>query len=237
MSGRTRPPLPVASPAIDPGAADALAPVRVLIVDDHSLFRSGLARLLESDPRVEVVGEAADGDAAIRQAELLKPAVILMDIQMPKRDGIEATAAITGSGNPAKIIVLTTFESDMHVLRALRAGATGYLLKDSTPAGIVASILAAVSDAQVLAGRVAKRINAILAERGNRGEAYDRLTAREIQVLTLMSKGIANKRMAYDLKISEKTVRNHISNIYDKLHINDRAQAALYAVRKGLVEA
>lgn len=211
-------------------------PVRVLIVDDHRLFRSGLARLLESDPRVQVVGEAADGDDAIRQAASLMPGVILMDLQMPGKGGIDATQAIVRSGNPAKILILTTFETDSHVLRALEAGASGYLLKDATPAAIVAGILAAAADEQVMATKVAKRINAILATGTSPKDMNDGLTPREVEVLKLIAKGMASKRMAYTLMISEKTVRNHISNLYDKLQINDRAQAALYAVRKGLVE-
>ncbi len=163
--------------------------------------RSGLARLLNDDPRVEVVGEAVDGEDAARQVTLLRPDVILMDIKMPNSDGVQATQRIMAENPAAKVLILTTFDTDSYVLQALKAGVD------------------------------------LLAGASNGKEFYDGLTARELEILKLLATGIANKQIAFRLKISEKTVRNHVSNMYEKLNIADRAQAALYAVRKGLVEA
>ena len=212
-------------------------PVRVLIADDQTLFRGGLARLLNDDPRVEVVGEAVDGDDACKQASLLRPDVILMDLKMPNCDGMQATQRILEENPSAKILVLTSFDTDSYVLQALRAGASGYVLKDSRVDSIVSSILAVVAGERVMSSSIANLVLDLLAGASNGKEFYDGLTSRELEILKLLATGIANKQIAYRLKISEKTVRNHVSNMYEKLNIADRAQAALYAVRKGLVEA
>jgi DNA-binding NarL/FixJ family response regulator len=215
----------------------AVRPVRVLIADDQTLFRGGLARLLSDDPRVEVVGEAVDGEDASKQAALLRPDVILMDLKMPNVDGMQATQRILEENPSAKILVLTSFDTDSYVLQALRSGASGYVLKDSKVESIVSSILAVVAGERVMSNSVANLVLDLLAGASNGKEFYDGLTARELEILKLLATGIANKQIAYRLKISEKTVRNHVSNMYEKLNIADRAQAALYAVRKGLVEA
>ena len=209
---------------------------RILIADDQSLFRAGLARLLDEDPRVEVVGQAADGLEAVKQAAKLKPDVILMDLKMPGIDGIEATRQIAEADPTAKVIVLTTFETDSQVIQALKAGARGYVLKDSTADAIVSSIVAVVSGERVMAGAVANRVLEMLTGTTTPKEFYDGLTNREIEILKLLANGMANKQIAYRLNISEKTVRNHVSNTYEKLGIYDRSQAVLYAVKKGLVE-
>jgi len=215
----------------------AARPVRVLIADDQTLFRSGLARLLNDDPRVEVVGEAVDGEDAARQVTLLRPDVILMDIKMPNSDGVQATQRIMAENPAAKVLILTTFDTDSYVLQALKAGASGYVLKDSRVESIVSSILAVVAGERVMSSSIANMVLDLLAGASNGKEFYDGLTARELEILKLLATGIANKQIAFRLKISEKTVRNHVSNMYEKLNISDRAQAALYAVRKGLVEA
>jgi len=212
-------------------------PVRVLIADDQTLFRSGLARLLNDDPRVEVVGEAVDGEDAARQAALLRPDVVLMDIKMPNSDGVQATQRIMAENPTAKVLILTTFDTDSYVLQALKAGASGYVLKDSRVESIVSSIIAVVAGERVMSSSIANMVLDLLAGASNGKEFYDGLTARELEILKLLAAGIANKQIAFRLKISEKTVRNHVSNMYEKLNIADRAQAALYAVRKGLVEA
>jgi DNA-binding NarL/FixJ family response regulator len=209
---------------------------RILIADDQTLFRAGLARLLDEDPRVEVVGQAADGLEAVKQAAKLKPDVILMDLKMPGIDGIEATRQITEADPTSKIVVLTTFETDSQVIQALKAGARGYVLKDSTADAIVSSIVAVMSGERVMAGAVANRVLEMLTGTTTPKEFYDGLTNREIEILKLLANGMANKQIAYRLKISEKTVRNHVSNTYEKLGIYDRSQAVLYAVKKGLVE-
>jgi DNA-binding NarL/FixJ family response regulator len=208
-----------------------------LIADDQTLFRGGLARLLNDDTRVEVIGEAVDGDDAVKQAAALRPDVILMDLKMPNCDGIQATQRILETNPSAKVLVLTTFDTDNYVLQALKAGASGYVLKDSRVESIVSSILAVVAGERVMSTSVANMVLDMLAGASSGKEFYDGLTPRELEILKLLAAGIANKQIAFRLKISEKTVRNHVSNMYEKLNIADRAQAALYAVRKGLVEA
>ena len=210
--------------------------VRVLIADDQTLFRVGLARLLEEDPRVEIVGQAGDGAEAVKLAGSVMPDVILMDLKMPNVDGIEATKQILAKHPGVKVLLLTTFEADNHVIQALKAGASGYILKDSRPDSIVSSLLAVMAGERVMASAVANRVLEMLTGTTTPKEFYDGLTGREIEILKLLAGGMANKQIAYKLKISEKTVRNHVSNMYEKLNIYDRSQAVLYAVRKGLVE-
>ena len=210
--------------------------VRVLIADDQTLFRSGLAKLLEEDPRVEIIGQATDGADVIKRAAALKPDVVLMDIKMPNVDGIEATRTIASEHPEIKVLVLTTFDADSYVLQALRAGASGYVLKDSQPSAIISSILAVMSGERVMASAVANRVLDMVTGTTTPKEFYDGLTAREVEIIKLLAIGQANKQIAYKLHISEKTVRNHVSHMYEKLHIYDRSQAVLYAVRKGLVE-
>lgn len=210
--------------------------VRVLIADDQTLFRSGLARLLGEDPRMTICGQAADGADAVAKSLALKPDVILMDLKMPGMDGVEATAKIVAAQPGTKVLILTTFDTDSFVLQALKAGASGYVLKDAEPAAIASSIMAVLSGEKVMAGAVANRVLDMLTGASTPKEFYDGLTGREIEILKLIATGKPNKQIAYTLKISEKTVRNHISHIYEKLEIYDRAQAVLYAVRKALVE-
>jgi DNA-binding NarL/FixJ family response regulator len=210
--------------------------VRVLIADDQTLFRVGLARLLEEDTRVDIVGQAGDGAEAVKLAGSLKPDVVLMDLKMPNVDGIEATRQISASHPGIKVLLLTTFEADNHVIQALKAGASGYILKDSKPDSIVTSLLAVMAGERVMASAVANRVLEMLTGTTTPKEFYDGLTGREVEILKLLAGGMANKQIAYKLKISEKTVRNHVSNMYEKLNIYDRSQAVLYAVRKGLVE-
>jgi len=209
---------------------------RVLVVDDQTLFRTGLTSLLSEDERVEIVGQAVDGADAVKQATKLKPDVVLMDIKMPNVDGIEATKQIIETLPGVKVLIFTTFETDSQVIQALKAGASGYVLKDSSAAGIVSSIVAIMSGERVMASAVANRVLEMLTGTTTPKEFYDGLTNREIEILKLLASGMANKQIAYRLKISEKTVRNHVSNTYEKLGIYDRSQAVLYAVRKGLVE-
>lgn len=214
----------------------ATRPVRIVVVDDQTLFRVGLARLLGEDPRIEVVGQAEDGLRAVDVVAAAKPDVVLMDIKMPQLDGIEATKRIVGADPEVKVLILTTFDADSTIIQALKAGASGYVLKDSQADAIVSSILAVVTGERVMSSGVARRVLDMLTGTTTTQEFYDGLTAREIEILKLLASGMANKQIAYKLKISEKTVRNHVSNMYEKLQIFDRAQAALYAVRKGLVD-
>jgi len=212
-------------------------PARVLIVDDQTLFRTGLAKLLADDERVDVVGEASDGEQGVAMTLELEPDVILMDLRMPKVDGIEATRRILAARPEARVLILTTFDSDSNTVLSLKAGAKGYVLKDSTPEAIVSSILAVVAGEHVMASAVASQVLNMLTGQTTPKQFYDGLTQREIEILKLLARGRANKQIAAELGISEKTVRNHVSNMYEKLGIYDRSQAVLYAVRKGLVEA
>jgi len=202
---------------------------RVLIVDDQTLFRTGLASLLSEDERVEVVGQAVDGAEAVKQAIKFKPDVVLMDLKMPNVDGIEATRQILEAVPGAKVLILTTFETDSQVIQALKAGASGYVLKDSSAAAIVSSIVAVMSGERVMASAVANRVLEMLTGTTTPKEFYDGLTNREIEILKLLANGMANKQIAYRLKISEKTVRNHASNVFDKLGVWSRAQAMVFA--------
>jgi DNA-binding NarL/FixJ family response regulator len=210
--------------------------VRVLIVDDQTLFRTGLAGLLGEDPRVEVVGQAADGVEAVKLAASLQPDVILMDVKMPNLDGIQATRQIVAAQPDVKVLVLTSIESDNQIIHALQAGARGYVLKDSTVESIVSSLVAVTSGERVMASAVANRVLEMLTGVSAPKDFYDGLTGREVEILRLVAGGMANKQIAFTLSISDKTVRNHMSNMYEKLDIRDRSTAVLYAVRKGLIE-
>jgi DNA-binding NarL/FixJ family response regulator len=210
--------------------------VRVLVADDQALFRTGLARLLGDDPRVAVVGMASNGQEAVDETARLDPEVVLMDLRMPCMDGLEATRRILATHPSVRVLVLSSFEADTQIAEALRAGASGYVLKDSEIGSLVSAILAVGTGEEVLTGRAARAVLDMMHSRRDQREYYDGLTARELQVLRLIASGSANKQIAFQLRISEKTVRNHVSNMYEKLGIYDRAQAVLYAVRKGMVD-
>lgn len=212
-------------------------PVKVLIADDNALFRLGLKRLLKEDRRLDIVADAADGVEAVEKAAVHHPDVVLMDAQMPNMNGIEAMQKITEKQPEVKVLFLSSFETEGDVLHALRRGAGGYVLKDAMPAAIINSIIAVDSGGRVLSQSVADRMVEIASGIRRPDDAADGMTPREIEVLKLMASGLANKQIAYRLRISEKTVRNHISHIYEKIGVADRAQAALYALRKGLIQA
>jgi DNA-binding NarL/FixJ family response regulator len=216
--------------------ASVAVEARVLIADDQALFRSGLASLLAEDPLVEVVGEAVDGQDAVDQAARSKPDVVLMDLKMPKLDGIQAMEEILAANPQIKVLMLTTFDASSDIVRALRAGASGYVLKDARPEAIVSSILAVMAGTRVLAGSVTQRVLEMIGADPATHGSLGGLTTREVEILKLMSAGLANTQIAVNLKISGKTVRNHVSNMYAKLQVYDRPQAILYALRKGLVE-
>ena len=165
--------------------------VRVLIADDQTLFRSGLTRLLQEDSRLKVVGHAVDGNDVLQQAAVLKPDVVLMDIKMPNCDGLEATQRLATQFPNIKVLVLTTFDADAYVIKALRAGASGYVLKDGEPRAIVSSILAVASGERVMAGQVANRVLDMLSGAATPKEYYNGLTAREVEILKLLASGQA----------------------------------------------
>jgi len=208
--------------------------IRVLIVDDHQLFRRGVSSLLAGREDIEVVGEANNGAEAVERARELMPDVVLMDIKMPELDGIAATKQLKAEMPYVRIMMLTVSETDEDLFEAIKAGASGYLLKNVDPDHLVASVLQVQRGEVPIAPTMAAKI---LRELTTPSEApIQSLTSRERQVLELLASGMANKEIAFTLKISENTVKNHLRNILEKLHLQNRVQAALYAVRMGLAD-
>jgi DNA-binding NarL/FixJ family response regulator len=206
-------------------------PIRILIADDHSVVRQGLRMFLGLDPELEVVGEASDGAEALRLAHELKPDVVLMDMLMPVMDGIAATAAIRRELPDTEVIALTSVLEDASVVGAVRAGAIGYLLKDTEADELRRAIKAAAAGQVQLSPKAAAR----LMREVRVPDSPEALTERETDVLRLLAQGQSNKEIAQALSLSEKTVKTHVSNILSKLNVPSRTQAALYAVRIGLV--
>jgi NarL family two-component system response regulator LiaR len=204
--------------------------IRILIADDHSVVRQGLKMFLGLDPELEVVGEAANGEEAVRKAGELHPDVVLMDLLMPKMDGVTATATIRRAQPDTEVIALTSVLEDATVVSAVRAGAIGYLLKDTQADELCGAIHAAAAGQVRLAPQAAAR----LMNEVRTPENPDMLTEREIEVLRLLAQGQANKEIARSLHIAEKTVKTHVSNILAKLGLQSRTQAALYALRVGI---
>jgi two-component system, NarL family, response regulator LiaR len=208
--------------------------IRILLVDDHAVVREGLRTFLELQDEFEIVGEAADGEEGVREAERLNPDVILMDLVMPGLDGVGAMRALRRRLPDARVIVLTSFADDDRLLPAIQAGAAGYLLKDAQPSEVARAVRAAHAGEALLDPAVAARLVDAIAQ-GPGEEPRERLTPRERQVLELIAQGRPNKLIARELEISEKTVKAHVSRVLEKLGVSDRTQAALYAVRSGLV--
>ena len=209
--------------------------IRVLIVDDHTIVRKGIRALLTEIAGIEVVGEAADGQEAVAQANSLRPDVILMDLAMPKMDGIEATRQIKTSQPESRILVMTSFATDDKVLPAIKAGALGYLLKESAPEDLVQAIHQIHRGEPSLHPTIARKVLQEITHPADRPPTPDPLTRREAEILLLVAQGLSNQDIAGKLHISDPTVRSHVSNIMSKLHLATRIQAALYALREGLV--
>ena len=207
--------------------------ISVLVVDDHAVVRQGLRTFLELQEDIAVVGEAADGAGALEAVARLQPDVVLMDLVMPGLDGVSAIERLRVLAPVTRVIVLTSFLDEDKVLPAVRAGAAGYLLKDVQPAELVRAIRVVDSGEALLHPAVAARVLRELAG-GARAERHALLTAREHEVLALLARGRANKAIAFELGVAEKTVKTHVGNILGKLGLSDRTQAALYAVREGL---
>ena len=210
-------------------------PIRVLVVDDHAVVRQGLRGLLELQDGIEVVGDAADGAQGVEAATRLRPDVILMDLVMPALDGVSAMRLLRERLPETRVIVLTSFLDDDKLLPALRAGAAGYLLKNAEPQEVVRAVRAAHAGQTVIDPVVAARLVETLAA-DDRGDPIDLLTPREREVLVLIGRGYANKRIALELGLAEKTVKAHVGHVLAKLGVSDRTQAAIAAVRAGLVE-
>lgn len=210
------------------------SPITVLVVDDHTVVRRGLVALLNTEPGLQVVGEAANGLEAVAQAEALTPRVILMDLVMPVMDGVEATTRIVAQRPEAQILVLTSFGSDANLFPAVKAGAVGYLLKDTSPEDLVKAIRRTAAGESSLNPGVARRLLRELAHEEHPAPQGEALSPRELDVLQLVAHGLGNEAIGRRLFISEATVRTHVSNILAKLGLSNRTQAALYALRQGI---
>jgi NarL family two-component system response regulator LiaR len=208
--------------------------IRVLVVDDHAIVRRGIRALLAEIEDIEVIGEASDGQEAMAQAEALRPDVILMDLVMPGVDGIEVTRHITADEDGPPILVLTSFAGDDKVFPAIKAGALGYLLKDSEPAELVEAIHQVHRGEPSLPPSIAQKLLKELRRPSARPPTPDPLTDREMEVLRMVAKGLTNPEIAERLAITEATVRTHVSNILSKLHLANRVQATLYALQEGI---
>ncbi len=205
--------------------------ITLLIVDDHPVVRDGLSGMFAADPNFEVLGQAADGAEGVRLARSLKPDVILMDLRMPGMDGLAAIKELARLRVPAKVLVLTTFDTDNYVLPAIEAGATGYLLKDAPRAELLRAVQAAAAGQSVLSPAVATRLVTRV-----RTPEEDPLSQRELEVLELVAAGTTNRESAAKLFISEATVKTHLLNIYNKLGVGDRAAAVAEAFNRGLLK-
>ena len=211
--------------------------IRVLLVDDEELVRTGLQMILDAEPDIDVVGQAADGAEALDLVETVSPDIVLMDIRMPRMDGLEATRRICATVNGTRVVVLTTFDVDEHVYSALAAGASGFLLKDAPASQLVHAIRVAAAGDALLAPSVTRRLIQQFAESRQppRPELPVDLTGRETEVLTLMAEGLSNAEIAQRLVVGDATVKTHVARVLAKLGVRDRVQAVVLAYRSGLV--
>jgi DNA-binding NarL/FixJ family response regulator len=212
--------------------------IRLLVADDQALVRSGLRKLLESEPDFDVVGEAGDGEQAVWSAARLKADVVLMDIRMPVMDGLEATARITGGADPPRVLVLTTYDLDEYVYRALRAGASGFMLKDAPPEQLIEGVRVIARGDSLLAPQVTRRLIAEFVRRPEQRlePRLEQLTSRERDVLGLVARGLSNREIAQQLGVGEATVRTHVGNVLAKLQLRDRVQAVVFAYETGFAQ-
>jgi DNA-binding NarL/FixJ family response regulator len=214
--------------------------IGVLIVDDQELVRAGFRMILEAQEEIEVVGEAGDGAEAVEAARALDPDVVLMDVRMPGTDGVEATRRLVAAGARARVLMLTTFDAEEYVYEAMKAGASGFLLKNAPPAQLIAAVRAtAAGEAQLAPAIVQRMVEEFLrrpAPGTTRPAALDELTERELDVLKLLARGLANAEIAAALFLGEATVRTHVSRILAKLGLRDRTQAVVLAYESGLVQ-
>ena len=214
--------------------------IRVVIADDQSMVRAGFRSLLQAEPDIDVVAEAADGEQALAAVRRFRPDVTLMDIRMPNVDGLEATRRIVEAGSATRILILTTFDLDEYVYAGLRAGASGFLLKDASPEQLIAAIHVLVEGEAVLAPSVTRRVVEAFARlpvpQDDLQAALGTLTAREREVLTLLAKGRSNSELADTLVVSEATAKTHVRNVLAKLNLRDRVHAVVFAYECGLVQ-
>jgi NarL family two-component system response regulator LiaR len=211
-----------------------ITPIRVLIADDHAVVREGLRSFMALEPDIEVVGEAADGVEAVEKARDLDPDIILLDIVMPKQDGLETLQQLQREGCRARVIVLTSFAKHDQIFPAIKSGAVGYQLKDSSPDQLLQAIRDVFQGQTSLHPTIATQVIEELNRESDLPPTEDPLTEREVEVLKLVAQGHTNQEIAQRMTISQRTVGSHVSNILDKLHLANRTQAALYALREGL---
>ena len=213
-------------------------PIRVLVADDQALMRTGFRMILDAEDDIEVVGEAIDGADAVRQYRSLRPDVVVMDVRMPTMDGIEATGRLSDEEPPARVLILTTFDLDEYVYEALRAGASGFLLKDRPSEELVAAVRVIAAGEALLAPSVTRRLIEEFARRPGIAPAsgLEELTEREREVLVLMARGLSNAEIATSLHVAETTVKTHVGRVLQKLRLRDRAQAVVVAYESGLVQ-
>ncbi len=210
--------------------------IRILICDDHAVVRRGLRSLVGVKPEMELIGEAVDGEEAVTMAKKLKPDVIIMDLIMPRKDGVTAIAEIKKKNHDAKILVLTSFSDDKNVFSAIKAGASGYLLKDSSPEDLLQAIDDVYHGKSSLHPVIAQKVIHEMHQPSDLPPTDDPLSEREVEVLRNVAQGMSNQEIAQTLKIKEGTVRIHVGNILNKLQLANRTQATLYALREGLAE-
>ncbi len=210
--------------------------IRILICDDHAVVRRGLRSLVGVKPEMELIGEAVDGEEAVSMAKKLKPDVIIMDLVMPRKDGVTAIAEIKKKNHDAKILVLTSFSDDKNVFSAIKAGASGYLLKDSSPEDLLQAIDDVYQGKSSLHPVIAQKVIHEMHQPSDLPPTDDPLSEREVEVLRNVAQGMSNQEIAQTLKIKEGTVRIHVGNILNKLQLANRTQATLYALREGLAE-
>jgi DNA-binding NarL/FixJ family response regulator len=211
--------------------------LRVLIVDDHALFRRGLQMVLDAEPDIEVVGEAGDGHQAVERAQQLMPDVVLMDVRMPRRSGIDAARDLRRLLPHVQIIMLTVSDEEADLYEAIKAGASGYLLKEVSTDEVPEAIRTVVAgQSRISPAMAAKLLTEFATVTRRAGGGGPNLTDRELEVLRLVAKGLSNRDISKDLFISENTVKNHVANILDKLHLHSRMEAVMYAVRENLVD-
>ena len=213
--------------------------IRVLVADDQSMVRAGFRMLLADEPDLEVVAEAVDGGEAVEKAERFRPSVVLMDIRMPRLDGLEATRRILAADPAARVLILTTFDLDEYVYEGLSAGASGFVLKDDPPEQLIAAIRTVAAGDALLSPAITKRVISRFARiaRPEPPKGFDELTAREREILRLIASGLSNAEIAQELYISDTTVKTHVTHILQKLNLRDRVQAVVLAYQTGLFEA
>ena len=210
-------------------------PIKILIADDHPLIRQGLRVIIETQPDLELVGEASNGEQAVQKALTLHPDIVIMDLQMPIKDGLAATREIAQADPQAQVLVLTSFPDDDNVYAAIKAGAMGFLLKDSSADYLLDAIRTVSRGESVLHPTIARKLMQEIKQSPKLPPTTEPLTPREVEVLGCLTRGMANQQIANELSVSVRTVTTHVRNILDKLHLANRTQAALYALDKGII--